>query len=381
MATEPRGRRVAVLFHESEALGAGISVLRAASRLREDGWVFAGWFPGDGPIVGESAAVLATAEAHEKPIAYTPGGWRRPPGARARVARAPRYLRLLREWLTAVRPDVVHANSLLMVAEASVARRLGLPVVTQVHELRAPGLKHAATIRWAAAVSDVLIGVCEAVSAVLRESAGRTPVRTVHNGVDIDDLERRVEEPIVGTVGYVSRGKGTDVFLLAAMAALRERPDLLFEHVGQPRLWGDDEFDRRVDELAASTLLRGRLSLLGRSSVSDALSRWEVFTLASRSEAFPLSTLEAMAAGLPVIATKVGGVPEQIEHLTTGVLVPPDDPHALADWIVRLHDDAALRTTLGRAAREHVRERFPLAGQARGLELAYEEAIERWEAR
>jgi glycosyltransferase involved in cell wall biosynthesis len=115
--------------------------------------------------------------------------------------------------------------------------------------------------------------------------------------------------------------------------------------------------------------------------VPDALARWEIFVLPSRREAFPLSTLEAMAAGLPVIATDVGGLAEQIAHLRTGVLVPPERPEEIAEWIVRLHDDPELRTLLGEAARAHVRASFTLAAQAEGLNEAYEAALRRRDSR
>jgi glycosyltransferase involved in cell wall biosynthesis len=115
--------------------------------------------------------------------------------------------------------------------------------------------------------------------------------------------------------------------------------------------------------------------MLGRRPAKDGLARWETFVLASRQDAFPLATLEAMAAGLPVVATRVGGVVEQIRHLETGVLVPPEDPRSLADWIVRLHEDRSLAERLGRAAAETVRGRFALDAQAAGLHRAYLAAL------
>ena len=375
-------RRLVVLFHESEILGAGLSVLRALPELRRHGWEASGWFPGAGPLVEEAAGMLA-AHSHElKPIAFSARGWRRPPGPARRAARTPAYLRAARRWLGRVEPDVVHANSLLMLPEASVARTLGAPVVVQVHELPPAGRKRDATVRWAAAVGDVLVGVSDAVSAMLREHAGLTPVLTVRNGVPpVEPRARPGGGFVVGTVGYVSRTKGTDIFLSAAELALRERPGLRFEHVGQQRLWGDDAFDAVIEETAAKSPLRQSLRLLGRAPVGDALARWSVFVLASRAEGFPLSTLEAMAAGLPVIATAVGGVPEQLRHLETGILVAPERPAEIADWIVRLHDDGPLRAQLGDAARGHVLASFTLAAQAKGLDGAYELAIRRAAAR
>lgn len=371
--------RVAVLFHESERLGAGISVLRVVPHLADRGWVVSGWFPGPGPLVIGSADALAEQGVSWKPIAFSARGWRAAPGVATRLRRTPRYLRAFRAWLEETRPDVVHANSLQMLPEATMARRLGLPVVLQLHELRSPGVKRAATLRWASAVSDVLVGVSDAVSAMLRSRSGRTPVVTVRNGVPVSPMIVRPNDDsvVVGTVGYVSRVKGTDIFLHAAELVLRQRPGVRFEHAGAPRLWGDDVFDDDVDDLAASPVLRASLTWLGSTNVEQALAGWQIFVLASRQEAFPLSTLEAMAAGLPVIATDVGGIPEQISHLETGVLVAPASPSALAEWIVRLIDDPGLRRRLGDSARRVAAEKFTLGRQADGLHAVYELAHRR----
>jgi glycosyltransferase involved in cell wall biosynthesis len=82
-----------------------------------------------------------------------------------------------------------------------------------------------------------------------------------------------------------------------------------------------------------------------------------------------------MAAGVPVIATDVGGIPEQIVHLEHGILVPPEDASAIADWIERLHDDPDLRERLGAGGRERARTEFTLKAQAEALNGAYEEAL------
>jgi glycosyltransferase involved in cell wall biosynthesis len=377
-ASTSDARRVAVLFHESEVLGAGVSVLRAIDELKPYGWTFSGWFPGPGPLVTESTAVLVGQGQRPKPIAFSVRGWRRPPGVLSRLSETPRYLRSLSAWLRMMRTELVHANSLLVLPEATIAHRLGIPVVLQVHELPPPRPKRSATIRWAGSVADVLVGVSTPVSEMLRAHAGPTPVVTVANGVPEFALARpEAGRFVVGTVGYVSRTKGTDIFLRAAELALRQRAELEFEHAGAARLWGDDHFDELVDKLAALPELRANLSLLGRVNVPEVLARWRIFVLPSRQEAFPLSTLEAMSAGLPVIATAVGGVPEQITHLETGILVSPDDTAELARWIIRLYDDPDLRIRLGDAARRHVRESFTLAAQAEGLNAAYEEALRR----
>ena len=98
-----------------------------------------------------------------------------------------------------------------------------------------------------------------------------------------------------------------------------------------------------------------------RDDVGELLAGADLFVLSSRSEGLPLSILEAMAAGLPVVASSVGGVPELVVEGETGLLVPPGDPHALAAAMERLLDDPALRRRLGAAGRTRVSEHFDLA--------------------
>ncbi|MGH3003701.1 MAG: glycosyltransferase, partial [Gaiellaceae bacterium] len=125
----------------------------------------------------------------------------------------------------------------------------------------------------------------------------------------------------------------------------------------------------------ADPRLDGGLRMLGPQPAATVVPRWESFVLPSRQDAFPLASLEAMQAGLPVIAAAVGGVPEQIEHLKTGVLVAPEEPAELAGWILRLHDDPDLRARLGRAASERVRTAFTIPLQVQGLHRAYLAAL------
>jgi glycosyltransferase involved in cell wall biosynthesis len=376
------GRRLCILFHESERLGAGVSVLRTLSELGSYGWTASGWFPGPGPLVDACAEDLETHGYEQKPIAFSTRGWRRDPGVVQRARRTPAYLRSFKTWLVQTAPQIVHANSLLMLPEATVARRLGFPVVMQVHELPPPGRKRNLSLRWAAAIAEILIGVSRPVAAMLHESAGRTPVLTIHNGVPVSDRRRRHQAGfIVGTVGHVSRTKGTDTFLEAAARALRVRPTLRFEHVGPTWLWGDEEFDKRVEMTANSPHLRNTVRMLGYRPAEAALAQWGMFVLSSRQEAFPLSTLEAMAAGVAVVATNVGGVPEQIVHLESGILVPPEDPAEIAAWIVRLHDDPALRERLACGGRRRVRSSFTLEAQVEALDRAYHEALRRHASR
>ena len=348
--------RLFALFHEPQVLGAGTSFLRVTEELAGYGWTPSGWLPGTGPLRAMADSRLELVLESERPFAFSVRGWRERPGVLLRAPRVPAYLRAVRAALERARPHVVHANTLLTLPEAAVARSCGLPIVLQVHELPPPGPKTTLTVRCAAAVADVLVGVSDAVAELLRRHAGSTPVLTVRNGVpDVEPFPASARGGFtVGCVGTVSRTKGTDVFLRAARLALQQRPEMRFEHVGAPNLHRDAGLGDELARLRAEIRPEGAVQMVGSRPAAEVLGRWDVFLSTSRSEAFPLATLEAMAAGLPVVATAVGGVPEQIDHLENGVLVRPDDPEAVATWLVRLHDEPELRRRLGRAGAERV---------------------------
>ena len=177
--------RLLVVFHESESLGAGRSVLQAVEPLQGYGWTVSGWFPGDGPLLQEAVASIPTMAYRQKPIRYSMRGWRADPGIVTRLRETPAYLRAFRQMLLRARPHVVHANTLRTLPEARVARKLGLPVVVHVHELPPAGAKRTLTMRAAARTADVLVVVSEAVARVVRPHAGSTPILVARSSMAI----------------------------------------------------------------------------------------------------------------------------------------------------------------------------------------------------
>jgi glycosyltransferase involved in cell wall biosynthesis len=130
------------------------------------------------------------------------------------------------------------------------------------------------------------------------------------------------------------------------------------------------------DRTAVAAELGDAGELLGeRDDVAEQLARADVFVLSSRSEGLPMAILEAMAAGLPVVATAVGGIPELVADGETGLLVPPGDADALAEALRRLVADPELRRRLGDAARTRVEERFSLAATRRAHVELYDRLL------
>jgi len=208
----------------------------------------------------------------------------------------------------------------------------------------------------------------------------------IPNGADVAHFrpgavppEPRLREvgEVVGSVGRLVPVKDYETFLRACALVARERPQTRFLIVG------DGPERERLETLAVSLGLRERLILPGEvTDVRPFLAGMSVFALASRSESLPGALLEAMAFGLPCVATRVGGVPEAATDGCNALLVSPAQPEALAAAILRLLNDGALRAQLGRAARESVCTRFSLAAMVQSYEALYERLVHstRWAA-
>jgi glycosyltransferase involved in cell wall biosynthesis len=194
-------------------------------------------------------------------------------------------------------------------------------------------------------------------------------IRTIHNGipdVELEPLPRPVEGPIVGSIGRLERQKGYDTLL----RTLPELPGVTAVIVGE----GTQR--ERLVALADELGVADRVLLPGWSDEARRhLTTFDVFCLPSRFEAFPLAVLEAMLAGLPIVASDVGSVSEAVREGETGLLVRPDDPVGLAAALRELVGDAGRRGALGAAARRLALERFTVEAMARAYELLYDEIL------
>jgi glycosyltransferase involved in cell wall biosynthesis len=184
----------------------------------------------------------------------------------------------------------------------------------------------------------------------------RDRIRVIPNGVDRREFEGMRNGPAPGdgvTILFAGRcypaQKGLAV-LLRAMARLPPGGRVRLRIVGED--WGGYAV---VSALVRGLHLEDRVTLVGRVERAELLrefARADIFVLPSLFDSFPLTLLEAMAAGLPVVATRVGGVPDVVEDGRTGLLVDPGDEDALAGALAALAADDALRGNLGRAGRE-----------------------------
>jgi glycosyltransferase involved in cell wall biosynthesis len=265
-----------------------------------------------------------------------------------------------------LRPDVVHwhaARAHALGAMASLfapgparvlSRRVDFRVRGSVGSRLLYGLRREATI----AISD---GVRDALVESGLDPAG---IRVVRSGIDLAPYEAPFDRAAIkarlGTregdflvlqVAALAPHKSQKDLLQAARIILDQRPEAMVWIAGEGIL--RDELERQHGALD----LGDRVRLLGfRDDVPDLLRAADLFCVSSYLEGMGTATLDAMAAGLPVVATCVGGIPEIVEDGVTGLLVPPREPEALAGAILALASDPDRRRAMGERARERVRD-------------------------
>ncbi len=286
--------------------------------------------------------------------------------------------------------DVVHAHSPLLAGVArlvalTLPRRSRPATVSTEHNVWGSfalptRLLNAATApldrrRWA---------VSEEVRRSMWGGLGRGVQVLVHGVVQSDrprdegtrarvrrDLGISEDAVVAVTVANLRREKDYPNLLRAAQLVLDRAPGLVVLAVGQGPL------EQEVASLHQELDLGERVRLLGfRTDVPDLLAASDLFVLASAHEGLPVSIMEAMLAGLPVVATAVGGVPEAVEEDVTGVLVPAHDAEALADALGAVVADPGRRASMGAAARERGR-RFDISTAVEVQQRAYAELANR----
>ena len=280
------------------------------------------------------------------------------------------HLRTLRR----LRPEILHVSlNSPWASHWAILFGLALPGVRviAVEQLPQPTtrvrrrvLKHLTARHLAAHVA-----VGERSSSEVARLAGVRPesIRTIYNGVpdlELEPLPRPAEGPVIGSLGRLEPQKGFDVLV----HSLRQLPGVTAVVVG------DGSERERLVRLAERLGVSERLVLPGRNDDARRyLTTFDVFVLPSRFEAFPLAIVEAMLAGLPVVATDVGSVAEAVLDGQTGRLIARDEPGSLADAVRDLLEDPERARELGRRGREVAMERFTSAAMARAFEKLYDE--------
>jgi colanic acid/amylovoran biosynthesis glycosyltransferase len=288
------------------------------------------------------------------------------------VARAVEQL----DWIRQFDPDVIHAHWATYPSTAALAlgRLLGKPFGFTCHAHDIFVHDHLLREKIASAAVPVTISRYNVAWLTAQVTAqARDRMSVVHCGVDLPTWAFKEEgraEDLILTVGRLDPIKGFEILVDALGQLNGQGRRFRCRVIGEGPL--RSALETRVDRQGLS----GLVELVGARSqteVREALSAATIFVLPSLiapggdRDGIPVSLMEAMAAGAPVVSTRVSGIPELIEEEREGLLVPPGDSPALADALARLLDDAALRRRLATGARAKVERDFDAAREANKL--------------
>ena len=286
--------------------------------------------------------------------------------------------------------EIVHAHLARDYPLAAFAARRagGARLILTRHVLFPPSRVHKVLLRRVARVIAVSQAVADGL--IEQDIFERDKIVLIHNGVDTDrfakakqgdSVERQTGARLcVGTIGELAPIKGQENFLRAAAIVSSRRDDVDFIIAGEDKS-RTSENRRLLERMIGELKLSPRVRIAGwADDVVELLRNFDVFVSASHSESFGIAMVEAMAGGVPVVATMTAGAREIIDADKTGLLVPIGDAEALADAICALLYDPKRRERLADEARRMVSERFSLDRMITKTEQVYRDVLERRKA-
>lgn len=290
---------------------------------------------------------------------------------------------MIRTWrtLTEYRPDVLHTHGGTAGFYGRLAASL-VPLVRVVHTYHGihylrvrPSLRtalYASIDRFFLRRTNAIICVAQSdlVDGVRAGIVDPRKAVVITNGIDPKEFRTsrtaRTGASVIGTIGRLHVQKGHSVLLEAMKIVVRERPGTSL------RIVGDGDLMESLKAMAADPGLAGRVVFAGaRTDTAAQLAGMDVFVLPSLWEGFPIVLLEAMAAGKPVVASRIGGVTEIVEDGVEALLVEKGNAPALATAILRILQDGSMRKALARRAAEKVRKQFTAERMIRETEMVY----------
>jgi sugar transferase (PEP-CTERM/EpsH1 system associated) len=294
----------------------------------------------------------------------------------------PRFVMQLARVFRRERPDIVHSHSWGTLCEGLAAARLArVPVfIHGEHGTMETRPRNITIQRWAWARADAVLSVSSRLADDLARTIGfpRQRIHVIRNGIDTNrfhphnrlDARRAFglaeSDLVLGSIGRLVPVKDHSTFV-ESLAVLRSRGLRCKALVA-----GDGPLLGELRQQVAAHQLDGDVSFLGnRQDIHTVLAACDIFVLTSTSEGLPNTVLEAMATGLPVVSTHVGGVVELVDDGRTGLLVRPGDPGSLAGALEQLARDHRMRVGMGLAGRQRALDEFSLETMTHAYEEMY----------
>jgi glycosyltransferase involved in cell wall biosynthesis len=289
--------------------------------------------------------------------------WR---GGSADIGGAMRFAHGLRS----MKPSIVHLHAGGLSPRFVSKAAAGAKVIVHYHSLEEESRmdKRPATSRTSLA-ADLVIANSEATA----KSVSKATPLVIYPGVNVPSQTKRQSADdtiVVGAAARLVPVKGISYLIDALVLLAGHSPPIRLEIAGH----GPEQLE--LEAAAARTGVTDRVKFLGWvDDIAAAMGSWDVVALPSLAEGLGIAALEAMAHGIPVVATNVGGLKEIIVDGETGFLIPAKNPRALADRISELAKDPALREKLGNAARERVADRFSVERESQAIDSAYQSLL------
>lgn len=282
-------------------------------------------------------------------------------------------LRRLRDFFKLQQPDVIHTHNTYPHFYAAIAARwAGIKHVVNTQHGRGcgNGWKSHWQFRIANRLSQRVIGVSEDATKLCQsqDRGGAGQMECIWNGIDVERFRFTgpINEPVAISVARLSPEKDYETLLRAVRFVANEQPAFRLQLVG-------DGVERpRLEKLARDLNLQQHVEFLGeRKDIPQLLSQSGFFVSSSKTEGISLTLLEAMAVGLPIVTTAVGGSPEIVREGVTGLLVPAQDPAALSQAMLKMLNQASDWREMGQAARTRVESCFEIRRMIREYETLY----------
>jgi len=289
----------------------------------------------------------------------------------------------LRDFLYECQPDIVHTFLLtgsLYGRFAAMMARVPVVIGTEVNVYEKKRTLHALAERWLMRDTDAVVASAESVRDfyIRQVKADPAKVEVIYNAVDWAQLQATMsrdemrasvdvptDAPLLTIIARLTEQKGHRILLDALV-----RPDLAHARL---LVVGDGPLRQALERQAANLGLSPRVRFVGaRRDLGNILAATDAFVMPSFWEGLPLAMVLAMGAGVPVVATRVAGIPEVVQDGVTGLLVTPGDSGELGAALARVVNDDTTRVLLGQAARTFVGPRFGVDGYVQSVTALYD---------
>ena len=284
---------------------------------------------------------------------------------------------IFRQWNI----HLVHVNDYWWAPTAYLAaKKCHIPVVVHIRQQIEP----VRIKQYWLDKPDRLLPVSKDIESVLYVEPSR--VQVAYSGIDVNhfcDTERRnifrqhyrlkADQPIIGTVANLFPRKGYEYLIEALVTLKKIYPDICCFIVGE----GPESYREQLVRLVKEKKLESNVVYAGfQENVFEFLNAFDVFVLPSLMEGFGIALLEAMAMSKPIVACKVGGVPEVIKDGVTGILVPPKDSQSLAVALQKILNDEPTKISLGMCARKVVEAQFTREAAMKRIQNFYRKVLD-----